>query len=70
MTEKLDLLNIELRTCKRQVSSYKRRMAQYEEDKKRNAQNMYAGMNMLTRDQQNNMSPNDNNTMLVSCFYF
>jgi len=45
-------------------------MAQYEEDKKRNAQNMYAGMNMLTRDQQNNMSPNDNNTMLVSCFYF
>ena len=52
LTEKLDLLNVELRTVKRTVTSFKRRIAQHNEDKKRNAQNMYAGMNMLTHDQQ------------------
>ena len=52
MKEKVDLLSNELRTVKRTVTSLKRRLAQYSEDQKRQREQMYAGMNMLTQDQQ------------------
>ena len=51
LTTRLEEANTEMRNVKRQVTSLKRRLSQFTEEKKRSSQNLYAGMNMLTADQ-------------------